>query len=649
MSRRRTPFEPAPSPDDEPIGFGDDAPLPSLDEDQGDDMAQALNDPRRESLRSYEPAPIGSGPAGASGGLYGDDSGQVIGRPSSPRIWSNAQLHQAVTQLRVWKKTNGVPVLVGVIDKDASEEEFIRTFFDVMPGPGEGQAVFVVRPIDREGREIREEVTLPPISEHHTALKQVRAGRAAAAAAGFTVSHYAPPAAPALDPALLKLVERAQEAADARMRIMEEEMKLARDAAIKAQEQAAAERIDLASRTAMSVEAITERMMKQETERNARMIEQERDRADKSTAAMSSVFAQMQAMMQASADREREAFDRRLREDEARREREQREYERRAADAEREATAKRERERDEWERKARIEKEDAERRERERESERQRQHDARMREMELSAQRDREHAERMIELARMKEHGESIEGTVEKVGKVLGLVGMKPSDLVEKFLGGKDDGEEGGGGFAAYAPLIGEGVKMLGEVVKAGVQARAMGGGMMPPGMLPGAPGRPMLPPGYAPPGYAPPGYAPPPPAYAPPPALPDYGAQPPMQQQAPAPAYAPAPQVAPAPVAPASAPPPVAPPVSTLPLAEQKNARIALRNLVKQLRATPVDQWDETITLALVSELAIFRYVQEIPVKYAILEAGSDPAFADQIIAALRASGKIPPDIRLE
>jgi hypothetical protein len=52
---------------------------------------------------------------------------------------------------------------------------------------------------------------------------------------------------------------------------------------------------------------------------------------------------------------------------------------------------------------------------------------------------------------------------------------------------------------------------------------------------------------------------------------------------------------------------------------------------------------------MALVSELAIFRYVQEIPVKFALLEAGSDPAFADQIIAALRASGKIPSDIRME
>jgi hypothetical protein len=637
----------APSPDDEPIPFGshEDNPLPSLDDDPGDDVAGALNDTRRESLHAFEPSPIGSGPAGMSGGgmTFGDDPGQVIGRPASPRIWSNAQLHSVVTQLRVWKKINGVPVLVGVIDKDASEEEFIRTFFEVMPGPGDGQAVFAVRPIDRDGREIREEVTLPPISEHHTALKQIRLSRAAAAASGIVMPHHYAPAPPVMDPALLKLVERAQEAADARMRIMEEEMKLARDAALRSQEQAAAERIDLASRTAMSVEAITERMMKQEADRNARMMEMERDRADKSAAAMTGVFSQMQVMMQQAAEREREAFDRRLREDESRREREQREYERRATEAQRESESKREREREDFERKARMEKEEYERREREREAERTRQHDTRMREMELQAQRDREHAERMIQLARMKEHGESIEGTLEKATKVLGLIGMKPSDVIEKFIGGgkgDDDGEGSGGTLAAFAPLIGEGLKVVGDVVKAGVQARAMAaGGMMPPGMMPpGAmQGRPppMLPPGYAP---APPQI----------PMQQDYGN---MQQQAPA--YAPAPMQAQAPMqappqAPAAPPPPQGP-VSTLPLSEQKNARVALRNLVRSLRGMTDDKWEDAITMALVSELAIYRYIQEIPVKAAIMEAGAEVAFADRIIAALAASGKVPSDIRLE
>jgi hypothetical protein len=641
---RRKPFDlPEDDPEAMPFGATEDNPLPPLDEFGGDDMAGALNDQRRERLDAFEPAPIGAGPASSSGGLhYGEDAGQVVGRPASPRIWANAQLHSSVTQLRVWKKINGVPTLIGAIDKDASEEEFVREFFDLMPRTGEGSGVFIVRPIDREGREIREEITLPPISEHHSILRQMRVSRAAAATAGmpFGPSYHAP--APLMDPALLKLVERAQESADARMRLMEEEMKMARDASLRVQEQAATERMDLASRTAMSVEAITERMMKQEGDRNTRMIEMERDRADKSTAAMSSVFGQMQMMMAASADREREAFERRLREDESRRDRDQHEHARRSADAEREGEAKRTRERDEYERKAERERQDGERREREREAERTRQHDQRMKEMDVQAQRDREHAERMIELARMREHGESIEGTVEKVGKVLAIVGLKPADVIEKFMGGaKGDGEEAGGmagTLSALAPLLGEGVKVIGEVMKAGVQARAAAArGGMPP-MLP-PPG--YAPPGYAPQGYPPPGYPPqgyPPPAYAPPalpgPVGPDLGVP-----------QGPAPVLPAATLAAAEVPPG---PTSTMPLGEQRNARNALRALVKTLRTSARETWEQTITMAIVTELAIYHYVRDVGVRPAILEAGADAPLADQIMVALK-TANLPADIRLE
>jgi hypothetical protein len=617
----------------------EDAPLPPLDDDPAEDIIGSLNDPRRENLSQYEPSPVTGGMSSGSGGFYGGDEGQVIGRPVTPKIWANAQLHPSVVQLRVWKKTNGVPVLIGTIDAHATEEEFIRTFFDVMPAPGEGQAVFVVRPVDREGREIREEVTLPPISEYHTILKAMRTSRAAAAAAGISVTPYMP--APALPPELLKLVERAQEAADARTRIMEEELRSARDLAIKAQEQAAQERIDLASRTAMSVEAITERMMKQESERTQKALDAEKLRADQQQTALTSMFTQMQVMMQQAQEREREAFDRRLREDESRREREQREYERRMTEGQREAEAKREREREEWERKARVEKDEAERREREREAERTRQHDLRMREMETSAQRDREHAERMIELTKMREKGESIEGTIEKTTKVLGMLGVNPVDLISKVMGKKgDDDEEGGGGaagvMAAIAPLLGEGAKVLGEVMKANVQAKAQQARMM---------GGPMgLPPGYgAPP---PQGY------YQQPPMLP---APAPMQQP-PQPSFSvpmPPQQAAPAPIAAAEmggamlAQPPVpVGPQSSLPLAVQRSARGALRSLVKNLRNTAREGWEDAITFAIASELSIYQYVAEVSVRAALLEAGADEAFSAQIIESLRASDKVPSDL---
>lgn len=623
-----------------PDSMDEDAPLPPLSDDSMDDMIGSLNDPRRENLSQYEPSPVTGGMSSGSGGYYGGDEGQVIGRPVTPKIWANAQLHPSVVQLRVWKKTNGVPVLIGTIDAHATEEEFIRTFFDVMPAPGEGQGVFVVRPVDREGREIREEVTLPPISEYHTILKAMRISRAAAASAGIAMSPY--PYAPAsMPPELLKLVERAQEAADSRTRIMEEELRSARDLAMRAQEQAAQERIDLASRTAMSVEAITERMMKQESERTQKTLDAEKLRADQQQTALTSMFTQMQVMMQQAQEREREAFDRRLREDEARREREQREYDRRMTDSQRESDAKREREREEWERKSRVEKDEAERRERERESERARQHDLRMREMETSAQRDREHAERMIELTKMREKGESIEGTIEKTTKVLGMLGVNPMDLIGKVMGKKDDDDEESGGstvagvMAAIAPLLGEGAKVFGEVMKANAQARGQQARMMGPGPM-------GMPAGYPPQGYYPQQpMLPAPPqqplaaaemgSYAPAPQYTEYTAQAPMQ-----------PPMQPAPAAPAAP----AGPQSSLPLAGQRTARNALRNLVKTLRSTPREGWEDAITFAIASELSIYQYVNDVSVRYALGEAGADEPFTAQVIESLRASDKVPNDL---
>jgi hypothetical protein len=86
--------------------------------------------------------------------------------------------------------------------------------------------------------------------------------------------------------------------------------------------------------------------------------------------------------------------------------------------------------------------------------------------------------------------------------------------------------------------------------------------------------------------------------------------------------------------------------PQSTLPLPQQRAARTALRGLVKTLRGTPREGWDDTITLAIASELAIYQYVNDVSVRSALLEAGADEAFAAQIIEALRASDKVPNDL---
>ena len=104
-------------------------------------------------------------------------------------------------------------------------------------------------------------------------------------------------------------------------------------------------------------------------------------------------------------------------------------------------------------------------------------------------------------------------------------------------------------------------------------------------------------------------------------------------------------------PMQPAQAPAPVAPaapagPQSSLPLAGQRAARNALRNLLKALRSTPREGWEDAITFAIASELSIYQYVNDVTVRYALVEAGADEAFAAQIIESLRASDKVPNDL---
>jgi len=207
-----------------------------------------------------------------------------------------------------------------------------------------------------------------------------------------------------------------------------------------------------------------------------------------------------------------------------------------------------------------------------------------------------------------------------------------------------DDGEEGGGmagTLAAFAPLIGEGAKVLGEVMKASAQARGQQARMMGPGMG----GFPVAPQGY----YPQPQMLPAPAPMPQPLAAAEMGQYPQQPQYAAPPQYAPPAAPAPAPMqqAPVEAAP-AAPtgPQSSLPLPVQRSARTALRNLVKTLKSTQREGWEDAITFAIASELSIYQYVNDVSVFSALLEAGAEAAFAAQIIDALRASDKVPNDL---
>jgi hypothetical protein len=617
---------------------------PSMDDDHdseaaedADDFAASMNDDQAVDLSDHEPPPIGGGFGAPPAlgldygfGQYGSTAPQAaVGRPTSPPIWNNAHLFPSVTQLRVWKVVNGNPVLVGLIDAKANEEEFIQEFLPVMPSIGESPAKFMVRPVDRQGKEVREEIELPPIDPQHTILRRFRAAHNAQ-----NPIPIMPTPTQDTSPLMLKLVDVLERRVDRSEREAEEERKrLAEERA-----ELARRHVEIADRTNMATEAVTERLMNQEATRNERILRQEQERADErarrdreyaaqqaelervrneqTSTTLATLFQQSLNAQQQASERDRQAYERRVADEEARRRRDQEEYDRRMERERREAEDKRERERLEWEQKWAKERQEAEdrrerekreatERERERENERQRQHDLRMKEMELTAQRDREHAERMMALNTSREKGESIEGLLERGTKLLTMFGLKPAELVEKLT--KED-DSTGEIVSTIGNIVATGIKTFGEVMKARQAATPAVQGMLP---------------NYLPPQPAPaPGQAPgqPPQAQAPNP-------QQSTQAQAPTPT------------------PEVVTPKSSLPLPVQRNARNALRTLVQELRRKPESEWIESITLAVTGEMAIYPYCKDVTLRAALLEAGAEPDIVARVLMH-EAMNLIPNDV---
>ena len=671
-------------PDEGPPDEGQENPFVPLDDDPLASMIEEHNDPRRVDLRPYQPAPIGGYPSvappmgtdlfgGGAPGAYAPPPTQG-GRPSSPPIWNSAHLHEAVSQLRVWKRVNGRPVLVGECDSRISTEEFVRRFFAVMPQPSEGEATFSIRPLNYSGIEVGTETELPSISEHHTTLQQERQRRAMAGMPGvggpMGFGFMQQQAAPVIDlTPITAATERLNTVYESRINQLEDAARAERERATAMQDRVAEERAELAARTAHSVEAVTERLMAEEGRRAERMAaaESERNRAAiegqaEMFATMSTTqqqaFQQMSLLQQAASERERAANDARLREEADRRERERRDSEERRA-----------REQQEWERKWDREKEENRRRdEQERlaretrdaaaESARQQAHERAMKEMELSQAREREHAERMIRMHTEKEKGESVDGLLNKGIGFLEKFGMKPADLLDVI---RPRDVEGPNPLIEIATrVLGDTVKTVGEVVKdrqrqaaAEAAAEAAPPGPPPgygfPGGFPGQPGQLMLP---GPQQYAQPGV---PPGYV---LVQQQPGQAPvlmpmsaLQQPGSAPlAEVPAGYVqtgqpdAPGAIQAVPEEPPA--PGCTLPMPTQKTARLAIRNLVRSLRNTPEDQWGVAVAQAVGAEMAIYHYCEQVTIRYAVREGGADDVLAQRIIEAIDASGLVPANI---
>lgn len=320
-SRTRGSAVPQPEPPEED-DFEDELDEDELQDEIDDAVSdasalRALNDP---STMPLGPAPLLGGSETSVGNLYGRDA-MALGRASSPRLWAQAAQFPTCSQLRVWRWENGIPVGLGAIDAEANEEDFVREFFEAMPKVGQGRMMFKLRPIDIRGEEMGKELSLV-ISEHHAALQAIRRARKAEAEESIQMNQqsgapiYMPPmqddSGAAYASEMSRMFEKAVEAADSRATALENALLDERERLRSEDDKRAQERIDLATNAAAGVQAITERMMRDESNRAERAMKAQTDQSQMLLTTLTQIFASAQAQQHSISETARAADQQRL-------------------------------------------------------------------------------------------------------------------------------------------------------------------------------------------------------------------------------------------------------------------------------------------------------------------------------------------------
>lgn len=279
---------------------------------------RALNDP---SSMPLGPAPLLGGSETSVSNLYGRDA-MAMGRASSPRLWAQATQFPTCSQLRVWRWENGIPVGLGAIDAEANEEDFVREFYEAMPKLGQGRMMFKLRPIDIRGEEMGKELSVV-ISEHHAALQSIRRARKAESEEASQImnnQHNAPIYMPQMQDdsgsayasEMSRMFEKAVEAADSRAQHLEHALLDERERLRSEDDKRAQERIDLATNAAAGVQSITERMMRDESNRAERSMKAQTDQSQMLLTTLTQIFASAQAQQHSISETARAADQQRL-------------------------------------------------------------------------------------------------------------------------------------------------------------------------------------------------------------------------------------------------------------------------------------------------------------------------------------------------
>lgn len=349
--------------------YGDD----DLDADEFDPDLADLNDPDVQTLS--EPPLLGG--RARSHDMYGEEASSV-GRPSSPKLWTTANRFKEAVQFRVWRMENGVPVGLGAIGIDSSEEDFVRNFFDAMPQQGDGRFQYVLRPIDVRGKELGKEINVN-ISEHHATLARLRERqrREAEGAGGWggrsggdvIVQGGGSDAGAYYAEEMGRMFEHSVEMAETQTKQLQAQLERERAELREQERMRAEERVRAAENASSVTERMTEKLLMTDKQRSAEALSSQKETSQLVMTTLTTTFAQQQEASRLQAERDRQMEMQRQEQERAFHERREKEMEAQRLREREENQRRRQEEREEHERKMERERHEAERKERERKEE----------------------------------------------------------------------------------------------------------------------------------------------------------------------------------------------------------------------------------------------------------------------------------------
>lgn len=301
------------------------------DEEEIDPDLADMNDPNVETLGE---APMLGGTPHSSE-LFGQEADH-FGRANSPKLWASASQFPTAIQFRVWRMENGLPVGLGAITIDATEEDLVQKFYSAMPKAGDGRFQFVLRPIDMRGKELGKEINLA-ISEHHATLQWIRerqkkeaeengspGGRGDVYVTGQGQGdgqYYAEE--------MGRMFEAAVDARDKMTENLQAQLEREREELRAAERQRTEERVSSAERASSVVEKLTDRMMNTDRLRSEEAMLSQKEQSQLVLQTLTTVFSQQQTATREAAERQatmQEHISKRQREMDAERAKQDREF-----------------------------------------------------------------------------------------------------------------------------------------------------------------------------------------------------------------------------------------------------------------------------------------------------------------------------------